>query len=40
MGAETRAALNRAFADRHMLVIRHQKFTPPQFSAAANRLDV
>ena len=32
---ETRGALNRAFADHHVLVIRDQKFTPPQFMAAA-----
>jgi taurine dioxygenase len=32
---ETRATLNRTFADRHVLVIRDQKFTPPQFMAAA-----
>ena len=33
--AETRAALNRAFADHHVLVVRGQEFTPPQFIAAA-----
>ena len=33
--AETRGALNRAFADHHVLVIRDQEFTPPQFIAAA-----
>jgi taurine dioxygenase len=33
--AETRGALNRAFADYHVLVIRDQEFTPPQFIAAA-----
>jgi taurine dioxygenase len=33
--AETRAALNRAFVDHHVLVIRDQHFTPPQFLAAA-----
>jgi len=33
--AETRDALNRAFADHHVLVIRGQEFTPPQFIAAA-----
>jgi taurine dioxygenase len=33
--SETRAALNRAFADHHVLVIRDQQFTPPQFIAAA-----
>jgi len=27
--AETRGALNRAFADHHVLVIRGQEFTPP-----------
>ena len=32
---ETRGALNRAFADHHVLVIRDQKFGPPQFIAAA-----
>jgi taurine dioxygenase len=32
---ETRQALNRAFADHHVLVIRDQNFTPPQFIAAA-----
>jgi taurine dioxygenase len=32
---ETRAALNRAFADHHVLVIRDQQFTPPQFIGAA-----
>ena len=31
---ETRQALNRAFADQHVLVIRDQSFTPPQFIAA------
>jgi taurine dioxygenase len=33
--AETRSALNRAFLDHHVLVIRDQEFTPPQFIAAA-----
>jgi taurine dioxygenase len=33
--AETRTALNRAFADHHVLVVRGQEFTPPQFIAAA-----
>jgi taurine dioxygenase len=33
--AETRDALNRAFADSHVLVIRDQEFTPLQFIAAA-----
>ena len=33
--AETRGALNRAFSDHHVLVIRDQKFGPPQFIAAA-----
>jgi taurine dioxygenase len=33
--AETRQALNRAFVDHHVLVIRDQAFTPPQFLAAA-----
>jgi alpha-ketoglutarate-dependent taurine dioxygenase len=32
---ETRAALNRAFAERHVLVMRDQHFTPEQFKAAA-----
>jgi alpha-ketoglutarate-dependent taurine dioxygenase len=32
---ETRRALNRAFVDSHVLVIRDQQFTPPQFIAAA-----
>ena len=32
---ETRAALNHAFAERHVLVIRDQHFTPEQFKAAA-----
>jgi taurine dioxygenase len=32
---EMRDALNRAFADYHVLVIRGQQFTPPQFIAAA-----
>jgi taurine dioxygenase len=32
---ETRAALNRAFLDHHVLAIRGQSFTPPQFLAAA-----
>jgi taurine dioxygenase len=32
---ETRTALNRAFADHHVLVVRGQEFTPPQFIAAA-----
>jgi alpha-ketoglutarate-dependent taurine dioxygenase len=31
---ETRAALNRAFAERHVLVMRDQHFTPQQFKAA------
>ena len=33
--AETRAALNRGFAEHHVLVVRGQQFTPPQFIAAA-----
>src|SRR5215467_11082623 len=33
--AETRATLNRAFAEYHVLVIRDQEFSPPQFIAAA-----
>ena len=32
---ETRTALNRAFAEHHVLVVRGQQFTPPQFIAAA-----
>ena len=32
---ETQGALNRAFADHHVLVIRDQKFGPPEFIAAA-----
>src|SRR5258708_69748 len=32
---ETRAALNRAFVEHHVLVIRGQQLTPPQFIAAA-----
>ncbi|HEY2538787.1 MAG TPA: TauD/TfdA family dioxygenase, partial [Stellaceae bacterium] len=32
---DARAALNRAFARHHVLVIRDQQFTPPQFIAAA-----
>jgi taurine dioxygenase len=32
---ETGSALNRAFADHHVLVIRDQHFTPPQFIGAA-----
>ncbi len=32
---ETRGALNRAFADHHVLAIREQQFTPGQFLAAA-----
>lgn len=35
VNAETRAALNRAFADHHVLVVRGQEFTPPQFITAA-----
>ena len=33
--AETRARLNSAFAEHHVLVIRGQQFTPQQFIAAA-----
>jgi len=32
---ETRAGLNQAFAERHVLVMRDQRFTPEQFKAAA-----
>jgi taurine dioxygenase len=32
---ETRATLNRAFAERHVLVMRDQHFSPDQFKAAA-----
>jgi len=32
---ETQGALNRAFVKHHVLVIREQNFTPPQFIAAA-----
>ncbi len=32
---ETRVILNRAFAERHVLVMRDQHFTPEQFKAAA-----
>jgi taurine dioxygenase len=32
---ETRVTLNRAFAERHVLVMRDQHFTPEQFKAAA-----
>jgi taurine dioxygenase len=35
LAAETRALLNRAFVDNHVLVCRDQSFTPPQFIAAA-----
>jgi taurine dioxygenase len=33
--AETRTALNRTFAERHVVVVRGQQFNPPQFIAAA-----
>jgi taurine dioxygenase len=33
--SDTRATLNRAFAERHVLVMRDQRFTPQQFMAAA-----
>lgn len=33
--ADTRARLNTAFAERHVLVLRDQHFTPDQFKAAA-----
>jgi len=33
--SETRAALNRAFVERHVLVIRDQRFTPVQGRSAA-----
>ena len=32
---KTRATLSRAFAERHVLVMRNQHFTPEQFKAAA-----
>jgi taurine dioxygenase len=32
---ETRAMLSRAFAERHVLVMRNQHFTPEQFKTAA-----
>ena len=32
--AETRAALNRAFAEHHVLVMRDQKFAPDEFKRA------
>ncbi|MGE0223984.1 MAG: TauD/TfdA dioxygenase family protein [Acetobacteraceae bacterium] len=32
--ADTRATLNRAFVDRHVLVMRDQNFTPPEFKRA------
>ena len=32
--ADTKATLNRAFADHHVLVMREQKFTPPEFKHA------
>ena len=32
---ETRVTLSRAFAERHVLVMRNQHFTPEQFKAAA-----
>jgi len=35
VAGETRATLNRAFAEHHVLVIRGQQFTPPQFIASA-----
>jgi taurine dioxygenase len=35
IGGETRATLNRAFVDRHVLVMRDQHFSPEQFKAAA-----
>jgi taurine dioxygenase len=33
--AEIRATLNRAFAEHHVLVMREQNFTPPEFKRAA-----
>ena len=33
--ADTRATLNQAFADHHVLVMREQNFTPPEFKRAA-----
>jgi len=35
---ETHQALNRAFADHHVLVIRGQNFTPPQFLCGGTTL--
>jgi taurine dioxygenase len=35
VGDETRAALNEAFVKHHVLVVRDQQFTPPQFIDAA-----
>ena len=34
---ETRAALNRAFAEHHVLVVRGQQFTPPRCSRSRCR---
>ena len=33
--SDTRAILNRAFIDRHVLVMRDQHFSPEQFKVAA-----
>lgn len=33
--ADTKATLNKAFADHHVLVMRDQNFTPPEFKRAA-----
>ena len=35
IAADVRAALNRAFLEHHVLVMRDQRFTPEQFKAAA-----
>ncbi len=35
LDAETRATLNEAFAEHHVLVVRDQQFAPDQFKAAA-----
>ena len=38
--SEDRAVLQRAFAERHVLVIRDQHFTPDQFKAGAEIMKV